>query len=88
MLRGHIARQRSGRRRVLSSINAGAARLHVRFGLLLMPWAISSGSPPEREVEGKAQTRLSIGPLLIPGSFSFWDPAGVRIYPKAPDLYV
>jgi hypothetical protein len=31
MLRGHVARQRSGRRRV-SSINAGAARLYVRFG--------------------------------------------------------
>jgi hypothetical protein len=32
MLRGHIARQRSGRRRVFSSINGGAARLLVRFG--------------------------------------------------------
>jgi hypothetical protein len=32
MLRGHVARQRSGRRRVFSSINAGAARLFVRFG--------------------------------------------------------
>jgi hypothetical protein len=27
-----LAHQRSGRRRVLSLINAGAARLHVRFG--------------------------------------------------------
>jgi hypothetical protein len=32
MLRGHVARQHSGRRRVLSSINAGAARLYVRLG--------------------------------------------------------
>jgi hypothetical protein len=32
MLRGHVARQRSGRRRVYSSINAGDARLLVRFG--------------------------------------------------------
>jgi hypothetical protein len=32
MLRGHVARQRSGRRRVFSSINAGAARLFVRVG--------------------------------------------------------
>jgi hypothetical protein len=32
MLRGHVARQRSGRRRVFSSINAGSARLLVRFG--------------------------------------------------------
>jgi hypothetical protein len=32
MLRGHVARQRSGRRRVFSLINAGAARLFVRVG--------------------------------------------------------
>jgi hypothetical protein len=32
MLRGHVARQRSGRWRVFSSINAGSARLLVRFG--------------------------------------------------------
>jgi hypothetical protein len=30
MLRGHVARQRSGRRRIFSLINAGAARLFVR----------------------------------------------------------
>jgi hypothetical protein len=34
MLRGHVAYQRSGRRRVFSSINAGVARLLVRFGPL------------------------------------------------------
>ena len=32
MLRGHVARQRSDRRRVFSSINAGATRLYVRLG--------------------------------------------------------
>jgi hypothetical protein len=39
-------------------------------------------------VEGKARTRVSTGPLHTPGSFSFQDPAGVRSYPEAPDLYV
>jgi hypothetical protein len=39
-------------------------------------------------VEGKARTRVSTGPLHTPGSFSFRDPAGVRTYPEAPDLYV
>ena len=51
-----------------------------------MSWAISSGSLPEREVEGKARTRVSTGPLLILGSSSFQDPAEVRTYPGAPDL--
>ena len=32
MLRGHVARQRSGRWRILSSINAGVVRLYVRLG--------------------------------------------------------
>jgi hypothetical protein len=32
MLRGHVARKRSGRRCVLSSINAGATQLYVRLG--------------------------------------------------------
>jgi hypothetical protein len=45
-----------------------------------MSWATSSGSPPEREVEGKAWTRVSTGPLLIPGSSSFRDPVEVRTY--------
>jgi hypothetical protein len=53
-----------------------------------MSWVTSSGSPPEREVEGKARTRVSTGPLHTQGSFSFRDPAGVRTYPEAPDLYV
>jgi hypothetical protein len=33
-----------------------------------------------------ARTRVSTGPLLIPGSSSFRDPAGVRTYPGASDL--
>jgi hypothetical protein len=53
-----------------------------------MSWATNSGTPPEREVEGKAQTRVSTGPLLIPGSSLFRDPAEVRTYPEAPDLYI
>jgi hypothetical protein len=32
-----------------------------------MSWATSSGPLPERDVMGKAQTRVSTGPLLIPG---------------------
>jgi hypothetical protein len=43
-----------------------------------MSWATSSGSPPEQDVKGKAQTRVSTGPLLIPGFSSFWDPARVQ----------
>jgi hypothetical protein len=39
-------------------------------------------------VEGKARTHVSTGPLQTPGSFSFRDPAGVRTYLGAPDLYV
>jgi hypothetical protein len=53
-----------------------------------MSWATSSESPPEREVEGKASTRVSTRLLHTLGSFSFRDPAGVRTYPEAPDLYV
>jgi hypothetical protein len=53
-----------------------------------MSWATSSGSPSEREAEGKARTRVSAGPLHTLGSFLFRDPARVRTYPEAPDLYV
>jgi hypothetical protein len=49
-----------------------------------MSWVTSRGSPPEREVEGKARTRVSTGPLLIPESSSFQEPAEVRTYPEAP----
>jgi hypothetical protein len=53
-----------------------------------MSWATSSGSRPEREVEGKARTRVNTGPLLIPESSSFQDPTEVWTYPEALDLYV
>jgi hypothetical protein len=43
-----------------------------------MSWATSSGSPLEREVKGKAWTRVSTGPLLMTGSSLFWDLAEVR----------
>jgi hypothetical protein len=55
MLRGHVARQRGGRCRVLSAINAKVARLYGPY-VRLSPLAYvtghkprsSSGSPPER----------------------------------------
>jgi hypothetical protein len=53
-----------------------------------MSWATSSGSPSEREAEGKARTCVSVEPLHTLGSFLFRDPAGVRTYLEAPDLYV
>jgi hypothetical protein len=43
-----------------------------------MSWATSSGSPPEREVKGKAWTHVSTGPLLTPGPSSFRGLAEVR----------
>jgi hypothetical protein len=56
MLRGHIARQRGDRRRVLSAINEEAVRLYgpyVRLGSLAYVMGHkprgSSESPPERE---------------------------------------
>jgi hypothetical protein len=57
MPRGHVTRQRGGRRHVLSAINAEAERLYgpyVRLGPLDYVTSHkphdSSGSPPEREV--------------------------------------
>jgi hypothetical protein len=43
-----------------------------------MLWATSSGSLSEQDLKGKAQTRVSTGPLLMPGFSSFRDPARVR----------
>jgi hypothetical protein len=55
MLRGRVAHQRGGRRRVLFAINAKAAQLYgpyVRLGLLAYVTSHKSrgrgGSPPER----------------------------------------
>jgi hypothetical protein len=53
MLRGHVAHRRSGRRRVFSPINAGAARLFVRVDPVAYVMGHSSGSPPEWEVEAR-----------------------------------
>jgi hypothetical protein len=96
MLRGHVVRQRCGRRRVLSAINAEAAR---RYGPYVrsIPLAYvtghgprgSSGSLPERGAQGRAGTRVSTGPLLKPGS----SPSRVRALlggtwglPEGPDM--
>jgi hypothetical protein len=72
MLRGHVARQRSGRRRVFSSINVGAARLLVRFGPVayvmghkqrVSAWAGSGGQGPHTcQHRTPAHTRV----LLVP----------------------
>jgi hypothetical protein len=61
MLRGHVACQRGGRRRVLSAINAEAAR---RYGPCVRPSSLayvtghklrgSSGFLPERGAQGRA----------------------------------
>jgi hypothetical protein len=55
MMRGRVARQRGGRQRVLSAINAKIARLYgpyVRLGPLAYVTSHkprgSSGSPPDR----------------------------------------
>jgi hypothetical protein len=75
MLRGHIAHQCGGRRRVLSIINAEAAQ---RYGPRVRPSPLayvtghkprdSSRFLPERGAQGRVWTRVSTGPLLKPGS--------------------
>jgi hypothetical protein len=45
MLRGHVARQRGGRHRVLSAINAEAARLYGPY-ITLGPLAYVAGHKP------------------------------------------
>jgi hypothetical protein len=77
MLRGHVACQCGGRRRVLSAINGEAARLLGALrqarpvGLCHGPQATwqQRVSASVRSV-GKAWTRASTGPLLMPGSSS------------------
>jgi hypothetical protein len=85
MLRGHVARQRGGRRRVLSVINAEAARC---YGSRVRPSPLayvmghkprdSSGLLPERGAQDRAWTRISTGPLLKPGSSQSRDLAKAR----------
>jgi hypothetical protein len=88
MLRGHVARQRSGRRRVFFLINAGIARLFVRVGPVAYVMGHKQRVSSWAGSGGEARTRVSVGPLHTPGSFSLQDPAGVRTYPKAPDSCV
>jgi hypothetical protein len=85
MLRGHVARQCGGRRRVLSTINAEAVR---RYGPHVKPSPLAyvtghkprgnSGSLPERGAQGRAWTRVSTGPLLKLGSSPSRDLAKAR----------
>jgi hypothetical protein len=80
MLRGHVARQHGGRRRVLFAINAEAAR---RYGPHVRP-------SPLAYVTGH---RVSTGPLLKPGSSLSRDLAKARTLlggtwglPEGPDM--
>jgi hypothetical protein len=88
MLRGHVARQRSGRWHVFSSINAGAARLLVRVVLVAYVMGHKQRISARAGSGGKARTRVSAGPLHTLGSFSLRDPAGVRTYPRTPNSYI
>jgi hypothetical protein len=98
MLRGHVARQCGGRRRVLSAINAEAAQ---RYGPRVRPSPLayvmghkprgSSGFLPEWGVQGMAWMRVSTGPLVKPGSSPFGTllrpgsySAGLGAYPRDP----
>jgi hypothetical protein len=85
MLRGRITRQRSGRRRVLSAINAKTAQLHGPY-VRLDPLAYVTGHKPrgrggfspERGAQGKVWARVSTGPLPVSGSSPSWDLAEAR----------
>ena len=85
MLRGHVARQRGGRQCILSAITAEAAR---HYGPYVRPSPLayvmghgprgSSGSLPERGVQGRAWMRVSTRPLLKPVSSPSRDLAKAR----------
>jgi hypothetical protein len=100
MLRGHVARQRGGKRRVLSAINAETVR---RYGPCVRPSPLayvtghkprdSSEFLPERGAQDRAWTRVITGPLLKSGSSPFRDLAKARILlggtwglPKGPGM--
>jgi hypothetical protein len=75
MLRGRVTRQRGGRRRVLSAINAKTAQLYgpyVRLGPLAYVTGHKprgrGGSPHERGAYNKVWTRVGTGPLPVLGS--------------------
>jgi hypothetical protein len=97
MLGGRVACWRGGRRRVLSAINAEAARLgrlYARFGLLVYVLGHKPRGSSGRSKD-KVWTRVSTGPptyvgvLLVPGPCQCWglprDPAYLL---GALDLYV
>jgi hypothetical protein len=69
MLRGHVARQRSGRRHVFSSINAGAARLHVRF----RPGSLCRG-PQATGLHLSGKWRARLGHVSAPDPCSYQGP--------------
>jgi hypothetical protein len=88
MLRGHVARQRSDRRRVISSINAEAARLLVRFGPVAYVMghkqrvSACAGSGEQGPHTCQHRTPAHTKVLLVP------EPCWVQTYPGALDLYV
>jgi hypothetical protein len=75
MLRGRVARQHGGRRRVLSAKNAKTTQLYRPY-VRLDPLAYVTGHKPrgrggfspERGAQGKVWTCVSTGPLPVPGS--------------------
>jgi hypothetical protein len=94
MPRGHVARQRGGRRRVLSAINAKVVWLYgpcIRLGLLAYVTGHtprgSSGPSLEREALGKAWTRAGTRPLPMSGSSLSWDLVKTRTLLGEPGAY-
>jgi hypothetical protein len=88
ILRGHVAHQRSSRRHVVSSINAGAVWLFVRVDPVAYVMGHKQRVSALAGSGGEARTRVSAGPLHTPGSSSLRDPVGVQTYPEAPDSYI
>jgi hypothetical protein len=81
MSRRLVVCQRGGRQRVPSIINDEVERLHgpyVRLGPLAYVTGLkpsgSCGAPPRQEVPLERWTRVSTGPLFVPGSPRSWSP--------------
>jgi hypothetical protein len=94
MSRGLVARQRGGRRHVLSAVNAEVKRLHgpyVRLGPLAYVTSLkpsgSSGAPPGQEVPLERWTRVGTGPPFVPGSSRSRSPARARSLLEGPGAY-
>jgi hypothetical protein len=88
MLRGHVACQRSGRWRVLSSINAGATWLYVRLGPMAYVMghkqrAFACAGSGEQGLH-TCQHRTPAYPKVLLGL----EPCRGSDLPGAPDLYV